>query len=452
MTYAEVPYASTPYAGAGEEAEPPPSAQTDWPTLQIRFSPTTGPFETPAWVDITADVRARTSIRVRRGREHALDQFTAGTATFELDNTERQYDPLYTAGPYYGLLGPNIPVQVRATWAGVTYTLFTGLLDGLQQRYEKADNTASVFVTCTDLFKLLSRRDFRPARVLTLDRSDGSSALDSGNHLGDLRPAFDRERSGARIMRIVETIGVTDHTCDPGSSILVDDPVADTNVLDYVVRCARTENGRVFIDRHGAFRFQDRGADRRITEHRTSQATYGDDTAAYTSTYYDLGFDPSDERMIRNEVTRGREGREAVYRNRDSIAKYGTQSDSGTDLLFADLRDAADQAHYIVDRYSEPQPRIDRLSLKPRRWPAVQWPAALGYQIGYRITVERTPLGLGGVFSQESHIEQIEHTIDLARRDWITSWSLTKADLTEYLRLDYTDGTSTVDAGNILAY
>lgn len=81
------------------------------PKFKYKFSPTTNPFDTPVWVDISSDVL---SFHLKYGRQFELNRMEAGTADFKLDNTKRSYDPTNSAGPYYGNLLPMRKFQVTA--------------------------------------------------------------------------------------------------------------------------------------------------------------------------------------------------------------------------------------------------------------------------------------------------------------------------------------------------
>lgn len=50
------------------------------------------------WNDVTSDVRA---VSIDRGRSNDLEKVGTGTASIKLSNSQRQYDPLNTASPYY---------------------------------------------------------------------------------------------------------------------------------------------------------------------------------------------------------------------------------------------------------------------------------------------------------------------------------------------------------------
>lgn len=443
-------YAGAPYAAGGAVSTPATPAVPDLPILGLFFAPTSPVVGTfPDWVDITSRILTRTPLRWRRGRDHQLDETTAGTFSVELDNSDRAFDPSYDAGPWFGDLGPNRMIQLRATWDGLEYVLWTGIIDGLAQRYVRADNHASVFVTATDLFRFLARLDFRPRHGFALDRTDGSSRLDNGRLLADPFPAFEPQRAGARIGQLLDTAGVDADWVytDDGRSPLSTAPPDDDRLLPYLLDCARTDLGRFFISPQGFATFQDRAYARRETVGRVSQLTLSDDPAAAVR-YHDIGFDPADERTLVNHARCGR----AVARDLSSIELYGEQRADREQLPFGDHDgDAADQARYLVARYAAPDTRIDSVVLKPRRFPVV-WPSVLGLDLGAKVTVERTPVGVGSVFSQTAHIEHVEHVVDLGRVDWSVRWSLSPADETVYFRLDYTDGTSRLDSGVLVGY
>lgn len=86
-----------------------------------------------------ADVTDRTladGIACERGRDQAraLAPPMAGQGRFALDNRSRDYAPGNPASPLAGLLYPGCLVRGAATHLGVTYPLWTGILDDLPQR------------------------------------------------------------------------------------------------------------------------------------------------------------------------------------------------------------------------------------------------------------------------------------------------------------------------------
>ena len=87
------------------------------PDLTLEFSPTSGPFGTPAWVDIT-DYWMREAT-VSRGRQSELAQFSPGRLSVTLNNSDRRFDPNHSTGPYYGNLRPRRPIRLSAVYGPV---------------------------------------------------------------------------------------------------------------------------------------------------------------------------------------------------------------------------------------------------------------------------------------------------------------------------------------------
>lgn len=149
-------------------------------TITVEFSPTTAPFATPVWVDITSDVLFSSGVRTRRGRSSSLDEFVAGTAQFTLKNQSRDYDPGYVDGPYYGNLLPMRRFRITATYGdGVVRDsdglpvldsdgspvldgsetavgLFAGFITDWPQEYDEADAVPTVPVALVDGFEMIA--------------------------------------------------------------------------------------------------------------------------------------------------------------------------------------------------------------------------------------------------------------------------------------------------------
>lgn len=106
----------------------------EYPLVTVEFSPTTGPLETPVWVDITDYVLG---VSWKVGREHALEgEYSPATASVTLANETRRFDPEHAAGPYYGELTPGRRLRIRVTYDSVTYDTYAGFVDGWPQQYQ----------------------------------------------------------------------------------------------------------------------------------------------------------------------------------------------------------------------------------------------------------------------------------------------------------------------------
>ncbi len=89
-----------------------------YPTLRAQVAFDTDPLEAPSWTTIhegTATQRA-VAATVRTGRPFELDPFQPGRLTLKLDNSDRTFDPLHAAGPYFGKLLPRKRTRLQADW------------------------------------------------------------------------------------------------------------------------------------------------------------------------------------------------------------------------------------------------------------------------------------------------------------------------------------------------
>lgn len=191
MSYAGAAYATALYGGPEAAA---PTAGT-YPAVTVEIAFTSSPkSESPAWVDVTPDLR---SGETSRGRQRELARYGAGTAMVVLNNRDRDYDPTYTSSPYNGYLVPGRRMRIRAQYGGVTYPLFDGTVDGWGQQYTNPSDGTCV-LRATDGFKALARQTFEkspyeaqvmlaaPAAWWHFDEAVGTQfaydRLDSGVH------------------------------------------------------------------------------------------------------------------------------------------------------------------------------------------------------------------------------------------------------------------------------
>lgn len=117
-------------------------------TPTIEWSPTTSPGAVPDWEDITHLVRAGS---ISRGRQSEFDRTSAGTLRLTVDNRARDFDPQENSQAR-----PNKRIRVTVGSGVDTVSLFDGWIDQMPQAYNPP-NDATVALTATDGFKLLSR-------------------------------------------------------------------------------------------------------------------------------------------------------------------------------------------------------------------------------------------------------------------------------------------------------
>lgn len=117
----------------------------------VRFYLTTSPAgdPSPVWVDRTAFMR---SYATSRGKSNELDAFDAGTATVELDDRTRIFDPTVTAA-----IKPFNRGWLFEDFRGTVRDLFKGYAESYVHSYDSSGIVDSVAtVRFTDEFKVLT--------------------------------------------------------------------------------------------------------------------------------------------------------------------------------------------------------------------------------------------------------------------------------------------------------
>lgn len=146
----------------------------DYPTLIHEVAFTTTPADpSPAWEDVTDDLR---SARTRRGRQQELDRYQAGTLDVVLGNTDRQYDPENAAGDHAPDVKPMRRTRLRATWNGVTYPIIDAYTDKWEQDYNPPTE-ARATLRATDGFKILTKKALVNSAYIDEVLADSPAAL-----------------------------------------------------------------------------------------------------------------------------------------------------------------------------------------------------------------------------------------------------------------------------------
>jgi len=357
--------------------------------LEIAFATNPGVAE-PAWVDVTAYLYG---FEIRRGRQHELDRVEAGTMTVVLKNDDRRFDPTYTTGPYYPNVRPLNMIRLSAVYSGVTYRLFTGMVENWPQEWQK--NLGKVQLTAVDGFKAFQ--------------------------LKQLNTSFAAQRSDVRIGAVLDAVGwpssgrslATGQSTFQAATALV-----GVAALDHIQAAVLSENGRGFMSGGGAFTFIDRHAPYAST---ASLATFGPDPGDLP--YRDAVLELSDGR-IWNEtrVTRQNGTEQVAADTATSQKRYFPRTLARSGLLLDGDREAEQAAGFLLSNYKEPSLRVASLSALPLQDVAL-WPQALGRELGDRVTVKVRPGAATETISQQGFVEGIEHGAGPNGR-WQVTWRL----------------------------
>lgn len=72
------------------------------------------------WTDITTEIQYAEKIQIRRGQSAEGSQPDISTCNFTLDNRDGRFSPRNPNGPYYGLLGRNVPIRISKAFGAVS--------------------------------------------------------------------------------------------------------------------------------------------------------------------------------------------------------------------------------------------------------------------------------------------------------------------------------------------
>lgn len=376
------------------------------PALVAQIAFATDPGAVPTWTDVSAYVRSAASpqlARIRRGRQHELARFDAGTAELRLDNADRRFDPTNAASPLY----PNVQVtrrgRISATWSGTTYDLFDGYADAWPPEWPSPLD-AEVFVPFTDGFK-----------ALALPKLSGS---------------WPQERSDLRVARVLDAASwpAADRDLSTGQSEVQAVTASATPALEHLQAVALTESGRLFLSGDGSVVFHDRHRGYK-SPYDASLGTFGDDHAGGELPYSNLQPTLDDLDLWNSVVVTRTGGTAQTATDATSVARHFERTLTQGGTLQTSDNEALAAAQYWLSRYKDPLFRMRGIELRPQSDDNL-WPHALGREIGDRITLRRRPPGGGAAIDIECLIEGIEH--DIQTTEWVTRWRLSPADVQEY--------------------
>ena len=355
-----------------------------------------------------------TNVNIKRGRRDVGDQFSAGTMSFNLNDTLAggTLNPLYSSSPYVDpneqfTLAPLRKVSFgRYNNLGTFIALFVGQIVNYDYNYELGgQNTVSVY--CADDFYLLAQTalsEFNVSEQLSSARI--SAVLD--------RP----EVAYPALSRDIET-----GTQTLGGSAAYTVPTG-TNVKAYMDQIQQAEQGRIFLSRTGDF---------------TSQPRVGQTLSGSVADFHDDGTNiPYNSLGIIYNAD--------LIVNRASIQHLGATSPEVAD-------DAASQAKYLIQNYSDTSSLLhnDAAALELAEYLLVGEPEATfnAVQTDYLMltTAQREALALvdigdtititntitGGEVAQELSVEGIEIAVNVNSGHRVTFYTAATVIVYEFI-------------------
>lgn len=380
-------------------------------TVEAAFSAATGSYaawnsglwDAGTWgpdvtyVDVSQWIR---SINTDRAFATEVRKWGGGTASVVLSNRDGRFSAENLSGPYVvaGVTGirPWRPIRISATYAGVTYRLFTGYIVDYVDTWIPGHADAYVTLPCVDEWSALSA-------------FDGLAVT----------PVGAGETSGARIHRVLNNAGHAGMRSISTGRVTVQATTLENNAARELDLVVDSEGGGLFVDGDGTVVFEDQYSLMETPRSNTVQAMFGDSAAELPCA--DMA--PVNGGLtIKNIVSYTRVGGTAqTATDATSRALYLDKRLTRTDLICETDAQALALATFDLTVYAQPKKRISAIQVLPRRSPSVLFPQVLGRRMRDLVRVVARPLGSPTV-TRDGFISGVHHSISEAT--WVTDFDL----------------------------
>ena len=316
---------------------------------------------------------------VRRGKNNALDRIDAGVVNITVDNSDRRFDPLYEAGPYYGQLIPRRSVRVSAN----NYPVFQGFIDDFDIQYEPGKQSV-VQISVSDAFSVLA--------------NSGLEAFTPASQL-----------SGARINAVLNRPEVDwpadQRDIDPGNSVMLDADVAEsTPALEYMQLVSDSEFGTLFLAKDGKITYRERNAVPNIPNLVFSDEIVG---GSYTGIQFaDVNIVYGSENLYNRIALENADAipDSAFAEDADSQVLFGPRTLSQTGLLIQDPAQLQFLADFLLARYKAPAYRFETVTVVLDTLTLANQNAVLDLEIGDIVQVRFEPSDIPPAIEQYCRI------------------------------------------------
>jgi hypothetical protein len=372
-----------------------------------------------------------TGISVFRGRRDIGDQFTAGTMSFDLNDTFTGgiFNPFDTLSPYFNTdeAVPGLAPMRKVVLSREGEELFNGYIVDYSYNFNLG-GLDTVSVSCADDFYLLSQtylNEFNVTEQLASARLVALLALPEVN-------AFQLPGEQNIETSTITLGGAAAYTVPNG-----------TSVAAYTAKINESVQGRIFISRDGVFTFQDRIGNTLSA----SSADFHDDGTAIPYDNVGISFE-ANQVINRASVQHAGATSPEIAEDLTSQATYFIQTTAISDALVHNDTAALDLANYLL--VGQPEARYTNVSTLFASLTDAQRDTVAVLEIGNTITIEKS--FTSGVtitsLAQELAIEGIQHEIDLSTGHRITLFTSPTTLVFELILDDLVYGT--IDTENVL--
>jgi hypothetical protein len=372
-----------------------------------------------------------TSISVFRGRRDIGDQFTAGTMSFDLNDTFTGgiFNPFDTQSPYYDTdqAVPGLAPMRKVVLSREGEELFNGYIVDYSYNFNLG-GLDTVSVACADDFYLLSQTymdEFNVTEQLASARVAAVLNLPEVNAF--MLPG---ERSIAT--STITLGGAAAYTIPYG-----------TSVAAYMAKINESVQGRIFISRDGVFTFQDRIGNTLSA----SSADFHDDGTNIPYDNVGISFE-ANQVINRAAVQHAGASTPEIAEDLTSQATYFIQTTAISDALVHNDTAALDLANYLL--VGQPEARYTNVSTLFASLTDAQRDTVAVLEIGNTVTIQKSFSSGNSITSlaQELAIEGIQHEIDLSTGHRITLFTSPTTLVFELILDDLVYGT--IDTENVL--
>ena len=372
-----------------------------------------------------------TGISVFRGRRDIGDQFTAGTMSFDLNDTFTGgiFNPFDTQSPYYDTAQavPGLAPMRKVVLSREGEELFNGYIVDYSYNFNLG-GLDTVSVSCADDFYLLSQtylNEFYVTEQLASARLVAVLALPEVN-------AFQLPGEQNIETSTITLGGAAAYTVPNG-----------TSVAAYTAKINESVQGRIFISRDGVFTFQDRVGNTLSA----SSADFHDDGTQIPYDNVGISFE-ANQVINRASVTHAGATSPEVAEDLASQATYFIQTTAISDALVHNDAEALALAEYLL--VGQPEARYTNVSTLFASLTDAQRDTVAVLEIGNTVTIEKSFSSGNSITSlaQELAIEGIQHEIDLSTGHRITLFTSPTTLVFELLLDDSVYGT--IDTENVL--
>jgi hypothetical protein len=372
-----------------------------------------------------------TGISVFRGRRDIGDQFTAGTMSFDLNDTFTGgiFNPFDTQSPYYDTAQavPGLAPMRKVVLSREGEELFNGYILDYSYNFNLG-GLDTVSVSCADDFYLLSQTyldEWNVSEQLASARLVELLALPEVN-------AFQLPGEQNIETSTITLGGAAAYTVPNG-----------TSVAAYTAKINESVQGRIFISRDGVFTFQDRIG----STLSASVADFHDDGTAIPFDNVGISFE-ANQVINRASVTHAGATVPEIAEDLTSQATYFIQTTAIGDALVHDNTAALALAEYLL--VGQPEARYTNVSTPFAALTDAQRDTVAVLEIGNTVTIEKSFSSGNSITSlaQELAIEGIQHEIDLSTGHRITLFTSPTTVVYELILDDAVYGT--IDTENVL--